>query len=97
MTIEKIQMQGYTRDEAELIALVQQHAEQDEDFGKRYRHGQYSLADIVQILAPQVTTEKQHRFEVTVTGCSREQAEQVMAERLSHDENYGFDYEIGWQ
>ena len=38
-----------------------------------------------------------HEFIVTVSGCSRDDAEQVMAERINHDEDYGFDYEIGWR
>ena len=38
-----------------------------------------------------------HTFRVTVSGCTAAQAEQVMAERLDHDEDYGFDYQIGWQ
>ena len=44
-----------------------------------------------------VITERTVRtFTVTVSGCTAEQAEQVMAERLEHDEDYGFDYRIGW-
>jgi len=35
-------------------------------------------------------------FKVSVTAETREQAEQVMAERINHDEDYGFDYQIGW-
>lgn len=37
-------------------------------------------------------------FTITVTvECETpEQAEQVAAERLNHDEDYGFDYELGW-
>ncbi|TXH09347.1 MAG: hypothetical protein E6R04_08325 [Spirochaetes bacterium] len=38
-----------------------------------------------------------HTFRVTVSGCTAAQAEQVMAERLGHDEDYGFDYHVGWQ
>ena len=39
-----------------------------------------------------------HEFTVTIAGCSREEAEQVLTERLGHDEDYGFDYEIaGWR
>lgn len=38
-----------------------------------------------------------HTFTVTVTGCDAEQAEQVMGERLGHDEDYGFDYRVGWE
>lgn len=42
-------------------------------------------------------TDQTHRFTVEVTGCSREQAEQVMIERIQHDEDYGFAYTIDWQ
>lgn len=35
-------------------------------------------------------------FGVTVTAATESQAEQVMAERLGYDEDYGFSYELGW-
>lgn len=38
----------------------------------------------------------EHTFTVTVSGCSAEEARQVMAERIYHDEDYGFDYQIGF-
>lgn len=38
-----------------------------------------------------------HKFVVTVSGCTKEQAEQVMNERISPDEDYGFSYSIGYQ
>ncbi len=34
---------------------------------------------------------------VTVTADSPEEAAQVMAERLNHDEDYGFDYTVGFE
>lgn len=34
---------------------------------------------------------------VTVDGCTQEQADQVIAERISHDENYGFHYTISYE
>lgn len=37
-----------------------------------------------------------HTFTVTVDGCTLTEAEQVMAERIDPDENYGFDYRIWW-
>lgn len=37
-----------------------------------------------------------HIFIVTVEGCTREEAKTVMAERISCDEDYGFDYVIDW-
>lgn len=36
-----------------------------------------------------------HTFTVTVSGCSAEEAEQVMAERTAYDEDYGFYYRLG--
>lgn len=38
-----------------------------------------------------------HNFTVHVSGCTREQAEEVMSERIGPDEDYGFDYTIGWE
>lgn len=38
----------------------------------------------------------EHTFTVTVSNCTREQAKQVMAERIDFDEDYGFTYEIGY-
>jgi hypothetical protein len=35
-----------------------------------------------------------YHYNVTVQAETREQADQVMAERLGVDENYGFDYYI---
>lgn len=37
-----------------------------------------------------------HWFAVEIAGCSREQAEQVLRERLGHDEDYGFKYTLNW-
>jgi predicted RNA-binding Zn-ribbon protein involved in translation (DUF1610 family) len=37
-----------------------------------------------------------HTYMVTVTGCSRKQADRVMRERLGHDEDYGFNYNLNW-
>lgn len=39
----------------------------------------------------------EHLFTVTVSGCTAEQAHTVMNERISPDEDYGFDYEIGYK
>ena len=38
-----------------------------------------------------------HEFAVTVTGCTRSDAERVLAERLAADEDYDFHYQITWQ
>lgn len=38
-----------------------------------------------------------HKFMVTVEGCDRAQARQVIAERIGYDEDYGFDYRIDWK
>lgn len=35
-------------------------------------------------------------FTVSVSCETQEQAEQVMSERLAYDEDYGFDYKLGW-
>jgi hypothetical protein len=35
-------------------------------------------------------------YTVTVTAATKEEADQVIAERISFDEDYGFDYRIGW-
>ena len=45
---------------------------------------------------PDCAFRDRHDFTVTVTDCTAEQAEQVMAERINHDEDYGFRYQIGW-
>jgi hypothetical protein len=37
-----------------------------------------------------------HWFAVEIDGCSREQAERVLRERLGHDEDYGFKYTLNW-
>ena len=38
----------------------------------------------------------EHLYLVRVSECTREQADQVMTERLGPDEDYGFDYRLGW-
>ena len=35
-------------------------------------------------------------YTVTVTAATKADADQVMAERIGPDEDYGFDYQIGW-
>lgn len=40
--------------------------------------------------------EQDFKFTVTVTCNTKEQAEQVMAERIGPDEDYGFPYTIYW-
>ena len=37
------------------------------------------------------------RYLVTVSDCTPAQADQVIAERINHDEDYGFDYTIGYE
>lgn len=37
-----------------------------------------------------------HTFHVHITGCTRGQAERVLRERLGHDEDYGFDYQLNF-
>lgn len=36
-------------------------------------------------------------FRVKVIGCTSEQANKVMAERIDYDEDYGFEYTIKWE
>lgn len=36
----------------------------------------------------------EHTFTITVSGCTAEQAQQVISERIDHDEDYGFPYQI---
>jgi hypothetical protein len=38
-----------------------------------------------------------HTYTVTVSGCTQEQADQVMVERIEPDEDYGFEYRIEWE
>lgn len=38
-----------------------------------------------------------HTFTVTISGCTPEQAAQVIAERIGHDEDYGFPYTIRYE
>ena len=42
-------------------------------------------------------SDSNHTFVVTVSGCTPEQAAQVIAERINHDEDYGFEYSIGYE
>lgn len=54
--------------------------------------------DVIDPGCPQHTQDAlTHTFTVTVTGCSAEQAETVMNERLSYDEDYGFPYLVGFE
>lgn len=39
---------------------------------------------------------KEYRYVVTVMAETAEQAKQVMDERIMHDEDYGFEYEVTW-
>lgn len=41
-----------------------------------------------------MATNQDHTFIVTVSGCTPEQAQQVMLERICYEEDYGFDYMI---
>ena len=41
-----------------------------------------------------MATNQDHTFIVTVSGCTPEQAQQVMLERICYEEDYGFDYTI---
>ena len=37
-----------------------------------------------------------YRYVVTVECDSQEHADQVVSERIDHDEDYGFDYSLDW-
>ena len=39
---------------------------------------------------------KDYRYIVVVTAETADQADTVMAERLGPDEDYGFEYTVGW-
>lgn len=43
-----------------------------------------------------VSDEPVHVFDIRIRGCTLEQAEQVLCERLGFDEDYGFHYSIDW-
>lgn len=36
------------------------------------------------------------RYTVTVSAATEDEADQVIAERIGYDEDYGFNYQIGW-
>jgi len=38
-----------------------------------------------------------YRYSVIVTTDTREHANQVMVERINYDEEYGFDYQVGFE
>ena len=40
---------------------------------------------------------KKYTFITTVEANSADEANQVIAERLGHDEDYGFDYRVDWE
>lgn len=54
-------------------------------------------AHSLQLLERFVGGANAHDFVVSVSGCDREQAEQVMGERCGPDEDYGFEYTIDWK
>lgn len=41
--------------------------------------------------------DEEHSYIVTITGCTKEEADQVIAERIDHDEDYGFEYSVGFE
>lgn len=44
-----------------------------------------------------MTDTQAHQFVVTVSGCTPEEAAQVLNERISPEEDYGFAYQIGFE
>lgn len=58
----------------------------------------YAGEDVCRLQCVCADLMKEHTFYVEIAAPTREQAAQVMAERLQHDEDYGFPYEIkGWR
>lgn len=45
---------------------------------------------------PPPTGSESHGFHVIVSGCTKEQAAEVLANRLGFDEDYGFSYQLNW-
>lgn len=45
-------------------------------------------------MSTEMPQQKVYQYVVTVTCASRAQADRVMTERIMHDEDYGFPYEI---
>jgi hypothetical protein len=41
--------------------------------------------------------QNEYRYIVTIGADSVEKADQVIIERLGHDEDYGFDYTLAWE
>ncbi len=60
-------------------------------------HIPYVTKEAAEAAAEALSTEPPvFHFLVTVTAETRELAEQVMNERVNHDENLGFDYTVDW-
>ncbi len=70
-------------------------AEEDELFGTIRMAG--DDAHCVQLRERFVEKSIAHDFVVSVSGCSREEAEQVMGERCGPAEDYGFEYTVDWK
>lgn len=77
------------------------HEIPQEELGEEELQGTIRMAGddahCVQLIERLVEPGIGHDFVVTVSGCDREQALQVMAERLACDEDYGFEYQIDWK
>ena len=54
-------------------------------------------AQEVHLEAQPATEVSNWMYFVHVSGCTAEQAEQVINERIKPDEDYGFDYTIDWE
>lgn len=55
------------------------------------------FGEIVRNYPERLMRVEEFTYTVTIAAGSRSLADQVMAERIGHDEDYGFDYTIGYQ
>jgi hypothetical protein len=94
-----------TERELEALANLVNYNEQDEerDFEEQVRMGEFEadkpkghIVHDIRMLDAFLRDQKndEHHFDVVVTGCSRTEADTVIAERTGHDEDYGFNYQI---
>lgn len=61
------------------------------------QEGNEPVAEFLSIRRVDAPDPLTHTYTVTVDGCPKEQADEVMANRISVDEDYGFDYAIDWE
>jgi hypothetical protein len=73
-----------------LISAVRTRLEQLED------NSAFEVFDEMDAETPEKEPPGEYEFDIVISGCSRAQAEQVLRERLGHDEDYGFPYHLKW-